>query len=76
MSPACGIGHLRVVGGGVNEGESSKEQFACNSVTRRTAGGAVGIGQMLEAAVQGWKEQGSAGELRRRLLRVLLAIDE
>ena len=74
-SPASAIGHLRVVGGGADEPRGAEARSECNSVTRAAEARAERVRQMLEGALRAWLDTPSAG-LRRRLLRLLLELDD
>ena len=76
MSPASGIGHLRVVGGGVDELDGAEGPSECNSVTRAADTGVGRVRHMLEGALQAWQDHRSAGDLRRRLYRLLLEVGD
>jgi hypothetical protein len=75
VSPASGIGHLRVVDGGANEPEEAEVGSGCNSVTKAAETGADRVRQMLEGALQDWQSRPSLRDLRRRLHRLLLELD-
>jgi hypothetical protein len=48
----------------------------CNSVTRPAETGEDHVRKILEGALQGWQDHPSAADLRRRLLRLILELDE
>lgn len=75
VSPASGIGHLRVVGGAVGEPEGALVRSGCHTVTRPADGARERVREMLEGALEGWQYTLSARELRHRLLRLLLELD-
>ena len=74
-SPARGIKHLRVVVGAADEPGGAEARPECNSVTKAAEAGAERVRQMLEGALRAWLDTPSAG-LRRRLLRLLLELDD
>jgi hypothetical protein len=76
VSPASGIGHLRVVGGPADEPEGAEARPECNSVTRTAESGAERVRQMLDGALRAWQDTPSPAGLRRRLLRLLLELDD
>src|SRR5205814_1744866 len=71
-SPASGIKHLRVVGGGTHERRGAEAGPECNSVTKAAPAATGQVHQMLEEALQGWRDRPSAEALRRQLHRLLL----
>jgi hypothetical protein len=75
-SPANGIKHLRVVGGGADEPERTEARPECNFVTRAAGTGVGLVRQRLEKALEAWHRNGSRDELRQGLLRLLLELEE
>lgn len=75
-SPASGIGHLRVVGGAPGEPEGVEVTSGCHTVTRPGDGARERVRGLLEGALERWQNSPSVGDLRRRLHRLLLALDE
>ncbi|MEP6652248.1 MAG: hypothetical protein ABJA82_02755 [Myxococcales bacterium] len=74
MSPASGIGHLRVVGGEADEPGGALVSAGCHTVTRPYEADDLRVRQMLESVLQSWHKHPSPGDLRRQLLRLLLEI--
>jgi hypothetical protein len=76
VSPASGSGRLRVVGGAAGELEGAQVRSGCHTVTRAEDGARKRIRGMLEVALKGWQDCPSVGDLRRRLHRLLMELDE
>jgi hypothetical protein len=76
VSPASGIGHLRVVGAAAGELEGAQGRSGCHTVTRPGNGARERVREMLERALEGWQDHPSVGDLRRRLHQLLVELDE
>jgi hypothetical protein len=76
VNPASGIGHLRVVGGAADEPDGAQVRLGCHTVTRLPEGAREHVREMLEGALEGWRDRPSVGDLRRRLHRLLVELDE
>jgi hypothetical protein len=76
VSPASKIGQLRVVGGAAHEPGRAEARSDCNSVTRAADTRADLVRQMLEGALGAWQDAPSPSGLRRRLIRLLVELDE
>ena len=75
VSPASGIGHLRVVGGAAGELKGAGVCSECNPVTRAADTTVGRVRMMLERALQDWRDHASATDLRRCLHRLLIELD-
>jgi hypothetical protein len=76
VSPASGIGRLRVVGGAPGELEGAEVSAGCHTVTRPGVEARERVRETLEGALEAWQDRPSISGLRRRLHRLLVELDE